>query len=249
MIARFPDTKDRVFSNLSLIFPTMPAKEKVRILKGCVDNFGRCFAENYSFESFTKRVALSEPQGAGVGAIKRAQDEGRAVILVSGHFGNYEAARISLIRAGFRVGGLYRPMNNQYFNRHYVKSLERVGKPVFAKEPKGIRGLIGFIKSGGVAVFLNDQYTHLGEDLRFMGVAARTSVSVAQISLKYGAPLVPFYGIRRANGIDFDNVFEAPIESSDPIKMTQSLNNSLEARVRANPEQWLWLHRRWKDSY
>ena len=58
--------------------------------------------------------------------------------------------------------------------------------------------------------------------------------------------MVPGYATRRDNGIDFDLVVEAPIPHSDAVTMTQALNDSLEAAVRANMDQWFWIHRRWK---
>ena len=64
--------------------------------------------------------------------------------------------------------------------------------------------------------------------------------------MRYKADLIPFYGIRRPDGIGFDVVLEAPIAPSDPLEMTTALTRSLEARIAVNPEQWFWLHRRWK---
>jgi KDO2-lipid IV(A) lauroyltransferase len=63
---------------------------------------------------------------------------------------------------------------------------------------------------------------------------------------KYGAILVPIYAVRRLDGLSFDIHVEAPIPHTDNEQMTQALNDSLEVRVRANPDQWLWTHRRWK---
>ena len=59
--------------------------------------------------------------------------------------------------------------------------------------------------------------------------------------------MVPTYGIRRANGLDFDVVIEEPIPHGNPEAMTQALNDSLEALVRQYMDQWFWIHRRWKQ--
>jgi KDO2-lipid IV(A) lauroyltransferase len=71
-------------------------------------------------------------------------------------------------------------------------------------------------------------------------------VSAAELALRYDALLIPFYGIRKANGLDFETVLEAPIPPSDPQTMTQALNDSLAARIKADPGQWFWVHRRWR---
>jgi KDO2-lipid IV(A) lauroyltransferase len=68
------------------------------------------------------------------------------------------------------------------------------------------------------------------------------------MALKYDALLVPIYSTRAANGLDFRIELEAPVPHSDPETMTRALNASLEARVRAAPEQWFWVHDRWKPQ-
>ena len=95
---------------------------------------------------------------------------------------------------------------------------------------------------------LFDQHAQRAPTLDFLGHPARTAVSAAELALRYNALLIPFYGIRTADGLDFDCVMEAPIAHSDPMAMTQAMNDSLSARVRANPEQWLWVARRWRAT-
>jgi len=70
--------------------------------------------------------------------------------------------------------------------------------------------------------------------------------SAAGFALKYGALLFPYYGVRLENGIDFRVEIHARIEPTDPETMSQNLNDSLEGMVRRYPEQWFWIHRRWK---
>ncbi len=248
LIVPFTDIRDRVMSNLALVFPEMPDSERQRIFHGCVDNFGRIFVEAYSTSGFVRRAGRGVPTGQGLAAIERAAGRGQPVVLVTGHFGNYEAGRVMLIKRGHSVGGLYRPMNNRYFNRHYVRTMERIGTPVFPRGRSGIKGLVKFVGEGGMAVILTDQFSREGDELDFMGLTSMTNTAAARIAVRKQALLVPFYGIRRKNGLDFDVVFERPIEHGDVSDMTQQLNASLEARIRANPEQYFWIHRRWKDQ-
>jgi KDO2-lipid IV(A) lauroyltransferase len=93
---------------------------------------------------------------------------------------------------------------------------------------------------------LIDQHMGQGTALDFMGQPAMTALSAAELALKYNCLLVPVYGIRQADGLHFDLVVEAPIAPSDAVTMTQALNDSLAAQVRRRPEQWFWVHRRWK---
>lgn len=70
----------------------------------------------------------------------------------------------------------------------------------------------------------------------------------AELALKFDALLVPVWGIRRSNGLDFDVHVEAPIPPGDPVEMTREFNARLEAQVRQNMDQWFWIHLRWKDG-
>jgi KDO2-lipid IV(A) lauroyltransferase len=68
------------------------------------------------------------------------------------------------------------------------------------------------------------------------------------LALRCNALLVPIYGIRRPDGLTFDTIIEAPVPHTDKMTMTQALTDSLDARVRAHPGQWFWVHRRWRDG-
>ena len=242
-VARY---RRRALDNLAFAMPELSAEERERICKGCLDNFGRLFAETSSPGAFMARAARWKPEGDGMEAIEAAAQEGRPLVLVGGHFGNYEAARAVLIRRGLMVGGLYRPMNNRFFNRRYVRQMERIGEPVYPKSVSGTKQLVRYLDSGGIAVILNDQHAGEGMATPFLGRPAKTSLAPAKFALKYEAPLIPFFAARRGGGLDFDVHFERPIPAADPETMTLAFNERLEKRVRKHPEQWFWIHRRWK---
>jgi KDO2-lipid IV(A) lauroyltransferase len=180
--------------------------------------------------------------------LESAAKKGQAVILVTGHFGNYEATRACLVARGYDIGGLYRDMKNPYFNAHYVKTMEAFGGPVFPQGRRGTAGFVRHLKDGGQLVLLFDQHVFGAPKLDFLGKPANTALSAAELALRYDALLIPFYGIRQADGVSFDAVLEAPIPHSDATTMTQALNDSLAARVKAHPEQWFWVHRRWRPN-
>lgn len=238
---------ERVKENLSLIVPDMPEDEVRRMMRAVPANLGRTLAELYSGPEFVDRVARETLQGEGVAALEDAHRTGRPVMLVTGHIGNYDAVRGALIRRGYRVGGLYREMSNPFFNSHYVAAISRIGTPLFPRGRKGLTDMLRFLKSGGMVGLVLDQHMSDGARLTFMGRYALTALSAAEMALRYGALVVPTYGIRREDG-GFDLVIEAPIPEGAPEAMTQALNDSLEAHVRANMDQWLWTHRRWKGD-
>ena len=93
---------------------------------------------------------------------------------------------------------------------------------------------------------LFDQDVRGAPQIDFLGQPARTATSAADLALRYDALLIPFYATRLPDGLSFAIDLEAPIAHSDAATMTAALSASLEVRVRANPEQWFWIHRRWK---
>lgn len=238
--------RKRALRNLAHVYPDMPHNEALRIANASLNNTGRTLIENYSGADFAHHLAGQTLRGEGFSALQEASAQQRPVILVGGHFGNYEAVRVTLHKAGFDVGGLYRPMRNPYFNVHYVKTMARVSGPVFAQGRQGTAGFVRHLRAGGQLVLLLDQHVFEGEVFDFMGQPARTSLSAAKLALKFNALLVPFYGIRRSDGFGFDTVIEAPIAHSNADQMTQAINDSLAAQVHSRPEQWFWIHRRWR---
>jgi len=233
--------------HVAMIWPDLPEAEQHRIASACLDNAGRTFIENYSAHDFPARMAANPIDGAGWPALQEAAAAERPVILVTGHYGNYEATRAALVGRGFAVGGLYRDMSNPYFNAHYIKTMQAFGGPVFPQGRKGTAGFVRHLKAGGQLVLLFDQHVIGAPVLDFLGLPAHTATSAAELALRYNAVLIPFYGIRQPDGLSFQTVLEAPIPASDPETMTLALNNSLAARIKEDPGQWFWVHRRWRQ--
>lgn len=235
----------RIRENLALVRPDLSPADIRRLERAVPRSIGRALAELYSGPDFVARVAREPLQGAGVAALAEAHRTNRPVLLVTGHIGNYDAIRGGLIARGYRVGGLYRPMDNTFFNAHYVAAISRIGTPLFPRGRKGLADMVRFLRGGGMVGVVLDQSMGDGALLSFFGQPALTSLSPAQMALRYDALIVPTYGIRRPDG-GFDMVIEAPIPHTTAEEMTQALNDSLETQVRAHMDQWLWTHRRWK---
>lgn len=246
VVAPVAGFRRRIRANLDLVRPDLSAAERRRLERDVPRSMGRTLAELYSGPEFVARVAQEPLQGAGVAALEAARRDGRPVLLVTGHIGNYDAIRGGLIARGYRVGGLYRPMDNSFFNAHYVAAISRIGTPLFPRGRKGLADMVRFLKGGGMVGVVLDQAMRDGVPLPFFGRDAYTSLSPAEMALRYDALVIPTYGIRRADG-GFDMIIEAPVPHDSPERMTQALNDSLEAQVRRNMDQWLWTHRRWKD--
>lgn len=236
----------RVRANLAHVMPELTPAQQRRVGAEVLDNFGRTLIELFSGPDFAARAAALPLEGPGLAVLEAAHAQGRPVVLVTAHLGNYDAARAALLARGFRVGGFYRPMANPLFNPRYVAAISRIGTPLFPAGREGMAGMVRFLRGGGMLGLVSDHHIGSGVAVDFLGKPAMTALSAAELALRYDAPLVPVYGIRQSDGLTFRVVVEAPIPPSDPLTMTRALNDSAGAVIRAHPGQWFWLHRRWK---
>ena len=249
-ISPLTGNKKRIENNLNLVLPNIAENDKKELIKNCLNNIGMTMFELLSPNDFKLAGQKANALGPGVSLLEKARANSQPVILVSGHFGNYDVVRANLISKGYQLGALYRPMNNPYFNKTYVKNISEIGRPLFPRGKKGMAEMMTLLRDGNFIALLIDQHQHKSrsEPLKFFGKTAFTATSAAKMAIKYNAIFMPFFVVRKGKTSNFDLHFEEPIEHSDPIKMTQEFNNRLESRVKANTEQWLWTHKRWKNA-
>jgi KDO2-lipid IV(A) lauroyltransferase len=245
-VAIAPGLRRRVESNLGRIFPDLSARERHAVRRAMGDNFGRTFAEILGNADFHDRGFWLPPEpGEGVDAILAAASLGTGAVLVTGHFGQWEAGRAWMLSRGIACAGVYRPVRDQALNAVYLENLELGGRPIFAKNRRGVRGMVGHVARGGIVAILTDQYRRQAEPLDFLGRPAPTALLPAELAIKFRVPLIPIYGIRQPDGLHVSTVVEAPVARGTAEEMMQAVNDSLAARVRAHPGQYYWLHRRW----
>lgn len=246
ILAPLAGYRRRIRANLALVWPDLPQGMVDRLVIEVPRNVGRTLVEVYSAAEFKVRLADTPITGGGLEAVLQARSQGRGVILVSGHIGNYDVPRAVLSAQGHAVGALYRPLGNPQLDATFRAAIEQLGRPVFARGRRGLAEMVGHLKAGGLVGILVDQHMAHGAVLRFFGQPAKTALSAAEMALKYNCLLVPVYGLRQPDPTRFTLIIEPPVPPSTPQAMTQALNDSLEAQIRAHPEQWMWIHRRWK---
>lgn len=239
--------RGRIAQNLAHACPDLPASEVRRLQRLVPDRAGRTLAELYAGEAFLRRVRGLPLEGPGVEALEEARRRGRPVVAVTGHFGNYLAAGAAFLARGHDGAALYRPMRNPHVDRHYAEAMRGVG-PMFPQGREGLGGMLRHLRGGGLLVILSDLWVHDGPELRFFDRPARTALTPAALARRHDALLVPFYGLRRPDGLSFEARVHAPIPHGAPEAMMQAVNDDLEAMVRAHMDQWFWVHRRWKPE-
>lgn len=231
----------RISDNLSIIGGTLDAR---RLAAQVGDNFMRTVIEYVRMDDFAARAQLRRAHG--VERLRAAVAQGRGVVLVSAHYGNWEAIRLAARDAGIEVGLIYRAFNNPLFDRLAHARTVRAGEPVMHKGRTGQREMLRLLRGGGAILILLDQRLGDGLDIDFLGKPAQTTTAVAALAQRMGAPLMPAVARRREDGLTFDVMFEPPVEASSPDAAMAAINARYGAWISEAPGQWFWLHRRWK---
>lgn len=241
----FPPARWRFDRQVLRVFPGMDRKARAKLGQAMGYAMGQTLFEIYHCAEFQSRQDKFHPAGPGLAALVAARDAGKGALIVSGHFGQWEAVRAVLKARGMETGAIYRRQPNPHYQRRLRAGIEAGGMPILETGRAGTKSLIRHLRSGGFMAILLDEKHADGTPLPFLGHPAMTSLAAAELALKYDLPMVPAYGLRRPDGESFDVIFESPIPHSDPVTMTQAFNDSLSARILANPDQWYWMLRRW----
>ncbi len=180
--------------------------------------------------------------------------EEKGALLLSGHFGNWELAGYLLAMFGFDITAIMRPLDNPYLNRYVVgmrkrKGMELVDKKGATKHAQEI------IQRGGALGFIADQNAgRKGQFVDFFGVPASTYKSIGLLAMMYDVPIIVGYAVRIGNKFEYEVGVERIIRPSEwksrdkPLPwITQEYTRAIEASIRRAPEQYLWIHRRWKS--
>ncbi len=244
----FPPAFRRCDRDIRRVFPDMPRRRRRILARDMGRNMGRTLFEIYHAAEFQTRQDRFTVSGPGLDALVAARAAGTGALVVSGHFGQWDAVRAVLKARGMETGAVYRRQANRHYQRRLLAGIEQGGLPILETGRAGTANLVRHLRGGGFAAILLDEKYAGGEPVTFLGHPALTSVAAARLALKYGLPMIPAYGTRIGDGTSFAVEFEAPIPHGDPLEMTRAANASLEARVRARPDQWYWLLRRWDGA-
>ncbi|MGC1452880.1 MAG: lysophospholipid acyltransferase family protein [Candidatus Sulfotelmatobacter sp.] len=240
--------------NLEMVFPEKSVAERKRILWGEFTSLGRQLAELCQFPKYTQENIDDVVVYDGLENYERAYARGRGVLFLTAHFGGWELSAFTHSLHGHWLHVVMRPMDNPYLDRllqHYrtLHGNKTVDKDDF------VRGLLAAMKAGETVGILMD--TNMtppqGIFVDFFGIPACTASGLARIALRTDAAVVPGFTIwdpaRRKYRLRFDPALElirtGDLEA-DIGANTQMFTKVIEDYVRKYPDQWLWVHRRWK---
>ena len=240
-----PSVRRRALQNLELVWPDLSHAERMRIARRAARSFSRLAAEYARLDKMVDEVSL---QVEGTEVLHQARAAGKGAVLVTAHYGNWEAARLAAKNAGCETGIIYRAFNNRYLDRYTMKLIPCTGEPVLQKGQRGMRQLVAHVAQGGFVMILVDQRNSGAPFLDFLGHPAETVTVAADLAHRSGAALIPARAVRVGPGGSFDVTFEPAITGDTSLDMMQQVNDRISAWVEEFPEQWFWFHRRWRST-
>ena len=199
------------------------------------------------------RACSAGSEGRGTEHIAEALAKGRGIFFLTGHFGNWELLAATHGLAGFGLSVVVRPLDNPYLDAVIARARERSGLRAISKRDAvpGVRAALG--RGECIGILLDQDAGRHGVFVPFLGHPASTSRALAILALKTRAPVVPAFIHRLPDG-GHELVLEPEIPlvitgdlDHDIVVNTARFTEAIERQVRAHPEQWFWVHRRWKS--
>lgn len=241
-------------ANLDLVFGDgMPPQEKLRILK----------ASSRTFALVTLDVAwFSRNTAARVNAFTAFEREpaevigGKPYICITGHFGNWEVLGLAAALRGYPLASVATPLKNPVVDQLFRRQREATGQ-VILDRAGAVRSMLRTLKNGGRVALLLDQNTQINEGgvfVDFFGVPATVSAAGASLAYRTGTGIAFGFSIPDANGRYHIHIPPAIMpppyhkENADQavLDLTQQITRVYEDMIRAHPECWLWMYKRWK---
>jgi len=241
--------------NLRRAFPEKSEGEILRIVQGVYRNMGIVAAEFFDIPRLTKENIAAQVETEGLENCWKALEKGQGLLLFSAHFGNWEleaAAAALLIKPAVVI---YRPLDSPLLDHLVLRVRSATGNIPLAKE-HAMRPMLRALKQNGILGILIDQNVdwYEGVFVDYFGRPACTTDGLALLALHTEAPVLPGYMVRLPDG-RYRLVFGPEVEvirtgdrDADILANTQRFTKVIEQIVRRYPDQWLWVHQRWKTQ-
>lgn len=237
--------------NVRHAFPGMDDAGIERIVRGAFDNFVRAAIEYLYLPKIHAELEKSV-EIVGAEHFERLRDDGRPGLLVGAHLANLEMIVLAAGLHGLERTIVYRAFNNARIDRKARQYHERLGIELIAKGHRGGLALARRLREGGHVIIMADQRFGRGVAIPFFGREAMTAPAIAKLALDFDAPLLPVQ-VERIAGARFRVTAHPPIEpaptddrDADIHRLLSEITARIETWIRARPEQWLWMHNRWK---
>ena len=240
--------------NLALAFgQERRAEELDRLCRQSFQHLGMTFVEVLTFLLSSPTFPLSRVKVEGMEYLQSAMAQGKGALLLTAHLGNWELLGAAHVLSGYPLSVVARPMDSQILNGLIARLREGSGFEVIAKRRALPEILDALRRQRMVAILLDQNVTRReGVFVPFFGRLASTSKSLAILALRTEAPVVPTFIHRESKG-GHTVVIKPQIpqpksgdRDEDITAFTAAFTRCVEEMVRTWPEQWFWVHRRWK---
>jgi KDO2-lipid IV(A) lauroyltransferase len=242
--------------NLEIAFPEMPQEEKRRILRSSFDSLGRLLGEFSQLPRATpeKLRELIEYDEVGLAHLREAEKNGRGIIFLTGHIGAWELLSFGWSALEYPISFLVRPIDNERIESMIESIRTRFGNKAIDKK-SAARQALRVLRQGGTLGILSDLNTHPHEGVfvPFFGKTACTTAGIATLALKTDAIVIPTCAVWSDERKRYLFHGDPPVElirtgdhEKDVELNTARFAAAVERMVRLYPEQWLWIHKRWK---
>jgi KDO2-lipid IV(A) lauroyltransferase len=240
--------------NLEIAFPKIHQSERERILKGCFENLARLLVEFTHFLELNKNTVCRFVVHDGLENYLEGIRRGRGVIFMTAHFGAWELSSFAHAVYGYPLRFVVRPIDNPHVEKLISKYRTMSGNIPIGRR-RAARDILNALRHNEAVGILFDQNTTRSEGVfaEFFGVPAATTPSIALFALRTGAAVVPGFLIWDEALGKHRLRLDPPVElidtgnlDHDVLENTKAFNKILEGYIRKYPDQWLWIHRRWK---
>jgi KDO2-lipid IV(A) lauroyltransferase len=240
--------------NLRMAFGSEISESEIRgIIKEVFRNIGQTAMEFFQIPSLTYEKALRIIDPEHRERLDKCVEDGRGVVLLASHFGNWELMASAGAVAGYKISAVARPLDDPDLEKVTKDIRESSGLQIIPRRTSALAA-VRKLKRNEIVGILADQNTRKQNVfVDFFGVKAATTPGPAVLALRTGAHLVPVFMLREGPG-RHRLIVEEPIEpvrtgdqEADVIATTQKCADILERYVRKYPSQWFWVHRRWRS--
>jgi KDO2-lipid IV(A) lauroyltransferase len=251
LVVRVPSARRHIAeTNIALCFPELDAAARDQLVNRNLRDIGLMLVEfALGWMGSEKKIASIPIVIEGLEHLEQARANGQGVLLVGGHFSHLELCA-RLVSQRIRISGMYRKMDSTVFEWAVLRARLDYATAMFDKDD--LRGTVKHLRSGGTLWYAPDQDMRSKDNVfvPFFGVPAATITATHHLARLSGAAVIPFFHRRLPHGDGYVLRLGAPLDnfpSADALTDTARVNGCIEQMVRESPEQYLWVHKRFKS--